>query len=186
METFIITNRLLPHSGGFAGAKTPWQDHGEYAHYTFIADAMLGRLARWMRFLGFDTLYYRDINDSKLLRIALEQNRCILTRDTRLTKIKGIKNYLLINANDSFNQLIEVINKLKINQFNLLSRCVSCNGVLTKISNKQSIKDLVPEFVFLNINFFLKCSECGKIYWEGSHPKQFREKLSKVIKKAKG
>jgi uncharacterized protein with PIN domain len=162
------------------------QDHGEYAHYTFIADAMVGRLAKWIRFLGFDTLYYRDIKDSELLRIAREQDRYILTRDTRLIKIKGIKNYLLIKANDPFNQLIEIINKLKLNQFNTLSRCVSCNGVLTKVINKQSIKDLVPEFVFLNINIFLKCSECGKIYWEGSHPKQFREKLSEVIKKAKG
>jgi uncharacterized protein with PIN domain len=65
----------------------------------FVADAMLGRLARWMRFLGFDTLYYRDISDSRLIRIAREQNRLILTRDTRLVKIKAVKDYLLIKAN---------------------------------------------------------------------------------------
>jgi len=142
---------------------------------------MLGRLARWMRFLGFDTLYFRDIKDSKLIRIAREQDRYILTRDTRLIKIKGVNNYLLIKANDSFHQLIEVINTLKLSHFNPLSRCVACNGILTRVENKRDIKDSVPEFVFLNMNVFLKCIECGKIYWEGSHPKKFKEKLDKII-----
>jgi uncharacterized protein with PIN domain len=160
---------------------SPWQDHGEYARYTFIADVMLGRLARWMRFLGFDTLYFRDIKDSRLIRIAREQDRYILTRDTRLIKIKGVNNYLLIKANDSFHQLIEVIDTLKLIQFNPLSRCVVCNGILTRVTNKHDIKGLVPEFVFLNMNVFQECTECGKIYWEGSHPKKFREKLDKII-----
>lgn len=148
----------------------------------FVADAMLGRLARWMRFLGFDTLYYRDISDSRLIRIAREQNRLILTRDTRLVKIKAVKDYLLIKANDSYNQLVEVIDTLKLKEFNPLSRCVECNGLLKKISDKIEIKDFVPEFVFLNFNVFLKCSDCGKIYWEGTHPKKFREKVAEVLK----
>jgi len=150
--------------------------------FRFIADVMLGRLARWMRFLGVNTLYYSDISDSRLLRIAREQDRFILTRDTRLIKVKGIKDYLLINANDSFKQLLEVIDTLKINQFNPLSRCVLCNGLLVRILNKQEIKDSVPEFVFLNFSVFLKCSDCGKIYWEGTHPKKFREKLHEILK----
>ena len=160
---------------------SPWQDHGEYASYTFIADVMLGRLARWMRFLGIDTLYFRDITDSRLIRIAREQDRHILTRDTRLIKIKGVNNYLLIKANDSFHQLIEVIDTLKLSQFNPLSRCVVCNGMLIRVTNKHDIKGSVPEFVFLKMNIFLKCTECGKIYWEGSHPKKFKEKLDKII-----
>jgi len=143
---------------------------------------MLGRLARWMRFLGLDTLYFRDIKDSRLIRIAREQDRVILTRDTRLIQIRGVNNYLLIKADDSFHQLIEVINTLKLSQFNPLSRCVACNGILTKVMDKQKIKDSVPEFIFLNIHDFLECTECGKIYWEGSHPRKFKEKLDKIIK----
>jgi len=150
--------------------------------FRFIADVMLGRLARWMRFLGVDTLYYSDISDSRLLRIAREQDRFILTRDTRLIKVKGIKDYLLINANDSFKQLLEVIDTLKLKKFNPLSRCVKCNGLLTRILNKQEINDSVPEFVFLNFSIFLKCGDCGKIYWEGTHPKKFREKLHEVLR----
>lgn len=148
----------------------------------FIADVMLGRLARWMRFLGFDTLYYTNIGDSRLIRVAREQDRFILTRDTRLIKIKGVDNYLLIKANDPFEQLLEVTETLKLKQFNPLSRCVKCNGLLTRILNKSKIKDSIPEYVFLNFNIFLKCSDCGKIYWEGTHPKKFREKLSEALK----
>lgn len=143
---------------------------------------MLGRLARWMRFLGFDTLYYPDISDSKLIRVAREQERFILTRDTRIVQIKGVKDYLLVNADDPFKQLLEVIDTLKLKHFNPLSRCVKCNGLLTRILNKPEIRNSVPEFVFLNFDVFLKCSDCGKIYWEGTHPKKFREKLIEVLK----
>ncbi|MEW6675036.1 MAG: Mut7-C RNAse domain-containing protein [Nitrospirota bacterium] len=152
--------------------------------HRFIADAMLGRLTRWLRLLGFDTLYFPDISDSRLLRVAREEERIILTRDTRLIKIKGVKDYLLIKANDSFKQLLEVIEALKLttNSFQLLSRCVKCNGLLKGLVDKSEIKDSVPEFVFLNSNVFLKCSDCGKVYWEGTHPEKFREKLSEVFK----
>ena len=148
----------------------------------FIADVMLGRLARWMRFLGFDTLYYPNISDGRLIKVAREQDRFILTRDTRLIKIKGVDDYFLIKANDSFEQLLEVTAALKLTQFNPFSRCVKCNGLLTRILNKSKIKDSIPEYVFLNFNAFLKCTDCGKIYWEGTHPKKFREKFSEVLK----
>ncbi|MDI6890595.1 MAG: Mut7-C RNAse domain-containing protein [Thermodesulfovibrionales bacterium] len=150
-------------------------------HLRFIADAMLGRLARWLRLLGFDTLYYPDISDIRLLRVAKEQGRLILTRDTRLIKIRGIKDYLLIRANDSFQQLLEVIHALKLKDFNPLSRCVICNGKLSRLLDKTEIKDSVPDFVFLNFHIFQRCSDCGKIYWEGTHPRMFREKLTEVL-----
>jgi uncharacterized protein with PIN domain len=154
--------------------------------YQFIADAMLGRLARWLRFLGFDTLYYPDITDNDLIRIAREQNRCILTRDTRLVKIKGLKDYVLISSNDSFQQLLELKEKLELKQFNLFSRCVACNGHLVKISDKSEIKDTIPEFVFLNYDLFTKCENCGRIFWEGSHPKKFKEKINRIIQISTG
>ncbi len=148
----------------------------------FIADAMLGRLARWLRFLGFDTLYYPGINDSRLIRIAREQYRIILTRDTRLIEVKGLNDYVLISSSDSFKQLLEVIEALKIKEFALFSRCVKCNGRLVRVTDKQEIKDSVPEFVFLQFNVFKKCSDCGRVYWEGSHPKKFKEKIGEIIK----
>lgn len=150
-------------------------------NYRFIADGMLGRLARWLRLLGFDTLYYPNIIDARLIRIAKEQGRLILTRDTRLVKVKGITDYLLIRANDSFAQILEVIHALKLKEFYPLSRCVACNGQLSRLFDKNEIKESVPDFVFLRFHVFLRCSDCGKIYWEGTHPKMFREKLVEVL-----
>ncbi len=149
----------------------------------FIADAMLGRLARWLRFLGFDTLYYRDITDNKLINIAREQDRFLLTRDTRLIKRKGLRNYLLIKDNNSYNQLLQVLEELDIREFNSFSRCVACNGKLIKITDKMLIKDAVPEHVFLYCKEFFRCNDCGKIYWEGSHRKKFKENLYDLLKK---
>jgi uncharacterized protein len=149
--------------------------------YQFIADAMLGRLARWLRFLGFDTLYYPDITDSDLVRIAREQNRFILTRDTRLVKMKGLRDYVLISSNDSFQQLFELTEKIQLKHFHLFSRCVACNGQLMNVSDKSEVKDAVPEFVFLNYNMFSRCRSCGRIFWEGSHPKKFKAQLSRII-----
>jgi len=146
----------------------------------FIADAMLGRLARWLRFLGFDTLYYAGISDKRLVRISREQERLILTRDTRLVQIKGIQ-YLLIRENDSSKQLIEVMKELNIKKYSPLSRCVSCNGRLDKVSDSMEVKDAVPEFVFLHARLFMKCRDCGKIYWEGSHSQHFRDNVLKAL-----
>jgi uncharacterized protein len=154
--------------------------------YQFIADAMLGRLARWLRFLGFDTLYYPDISDSNLIRIARDQGRFILTRDTRLVKRKGLKDYALISSNDSFQQLLDLVEKLQLKQFHLFRRCVACNGQLLKISDKSEVKDTVPEFVFLNFNIFSRCRSCERIFWEGSHQKKFKEKLNRIVQFSDG
>jgi uncharacterized protein len=149
----------------------------------FIADAMLGRLARWLRFLGFDVLYFPDISDSELVRIAREQDRRILTRDTRLVQRKGLFHPLLITANNPLEQLMEVFGNVKMKLVVPLSRCVKCNSPLVPVNDKNEIADTVPEFVFLQHNDFLRCTECGKIYWKGTHPEQFKEKIRDTIGK---
>jgi uncharacterized protein len=149
----------------------------------FIADAMLGRLARWLRFLGFDVLYFPDISDSELVRIAREQDRRILTRDTRLVQRKGLSHPVLIAANDPLEQLVQVLESVKTKPGTPLSRCVKCNSPLVPIADKNEIADTVPEFVFLQYNDFLRCTECGKIYWKGTHPERFKEKIRGSIGK---
>jgi uncharacterized protein len=142
-------------------------------NFKFIADAMLGRLARWLRFLGFDVLYERDISDNMLIKIAREQGRSILTRDTRLVKRRGLGHFLLIQSDDPFRQLAEVLGKLNLRHYELLSRCVKCNGLLTRIADKHEIEGSVPEHVFLHFPLFMKCNNCGRIYWKGTHPEKF-------------
>ena len=82
----------------------------------FIVDSMLGRLARWLRLLGCDTLYYPSIEDRRLIRIASEEDRVLITRDTRLVRMRGLKHFLLLHENDPFEQL-----KKTITTFNLKS-----------------------------------------------------------------
>ncbi len=146
----------------------------------FIADSMLGRLSRWLRLLGYDTLYFPTIEDNKIIRIARSEGRILLTRDTRLIKEKGVGvKFLLLTSNDTVHQVLEVI---KI--FGLMAgdmkRCALCNGVLKNIE-KASVQDSVPEYVYLNFSSFMKCTECGKVYWQGSHIRRFRDRFEKMI-----
>lgn len=151
----------------------------------FIADAMLGRLARWLRFLGYDTLYYPDIPDCSLIRIALEEDRCVLTRDTRLVRIKALKDYLLLRSNSTFQQLLELCGVLHLDLGDLPGRCVACNGVLTDVTDKSEVRNQVPEYVFINHDKLFMCVTCGRVYWEGSHARRFREMIG-GIKHPKG
>lgn len=147
-----------------------------------MADAMLGRLARWLRLLGFDTLYYPHGSDADLLKAAIREDRVILTRDTRFPRIKNLKDFLLIKSNDPIEQVKEVISlyprELKA------SRCARCNGVLDSVAEKEEIRDRVPEHVFFGRGNFMRCGSCGNVYWEGTHLKRFREMLYTLLGKA--
>jgi hypothetical protein len=155
----------------------------------FIADSMLGRLAKWLRLLGFDTLYYPHIEDSLLLRIAREQHRIILTRDTRLVKVRGISNHMLLEDNDPFNQLHKVITSYdllpQLTEKGKISlppsgRCSICNELLKEIPREKA-KQHVPEYVYKTCSSFKQCVTCGKYYWTGSHQHNLRNKLSELF-----
>ena len=151
----------------------------------FIADAMLGSLSKWLRILGFDPIYFRIIDDNELIRIAGQQQRIILTRDTGIVKSKKCDNCILITSNDTFEQLKEVLALLRTKDLAVrvseMQRCTACNGVLVP-SDRSSVADDVPEHVFLNCSAFFICRDCGKVYWEGAHRKMIESKIGKVFK----
>jgi uncharacterized protein with PIN domain len=150
----------------------------------FIADVMLGRLARWLRLLGFDTFYSNRVSDAALLKIAKAENRLVLTRDTYFHHFKNFKSYLFINSNETVTQFIEVINFFGIKEFEP-SRCVKCNGALSDIIDKNEVNNIVPEYIYIKNNKFFRCKECGSVYWQGSHVKRFREKVCQMLKNVK-
>lgn len=153
----------------------------------FIADSMLGRLARWLRLLGFDTLYSPHIDDTLLIKTARDENRVLLTRDTRIVKRRGIQEFLLLEENDTFAQLKKVIEV-----YDLLPkesedpcpvcfiRCSLCNTLLEDIPKKDA-KPHVPEYVYQTSESFRRCPSCNKFYWRGTHHELLLKKLKETM-----
>lgn len=151
----------------------------------FVADVMLGSLSRWLRLFGFDTLYSNRFKDFELIKISLQENRILLTKDRILSKSKLLKNAILINSEKLEEQLIEVFLYLKNKNFSILTkslRCPVCNGEMTIVS-KDEVFNQIPDHVFMNTDEFYMCSGCKKIYWQGSHKEKIDEMREKILKR---
>ena len=136
----------------------------------FIADDMVGKLARFLRILGYDTVYEIDIDNNRLIDIALRDERIILTRDTSLIQRTLVNNYLLLESDDPEEQLRSVIEYfgLKPSHSGFLSLCLECNLELIEIP-KSEIAGRVWPYVYDHHDEFRICKSCGRIYWRGDH-----------------
>ena len=141
----------------------------------YIADVMLGRLARWLRLLGYDVKYYSSLDDNKLLYIALTENRILLTRDRELA-IRGGKHAVLLESDKVLPQLKEMVEKQNIDLTLSFRRCSICNKTIEPIS-KEKVEGKIPTYTFRTHQEFYSCPECGRIYWEGSHKKLIHDFL---------
>ncbi len=133
----------------------------------FILTKELGRLCKWLRILGFDSVYFNSDNMATLVIEALRENRIIITRRKKVDNLKVVT----VSSNEVKSQLKEVIRKLEIEQIDqrrMFSRCVICNEVLVEVE-KQAIKSEVPEYVYQTQDKFFRCPSCKRIYWEGTH-----------------
>jgi uncharacterized protein len=146
----------------------------------FMADSMLGRLARWLRILGYDAVYETSISDNDLIARALRENRIILTMDRELADRKSAKNVLLIKSYDYKEQLKHVITYYKIDcESHIFSRCLLCNEQLNSIE-KGKIKDKVPSYVYEAHDEFDICPHCSRIYWSGTHRVNILKMLDEI------
>ncbi|MBE3088700.1 MAG: Mut7-C RNAse domain-containing protein [Actinobacteria bacterium] len=138
----------------------------------FIADIMVGKLARYMRMAGYDVMYINNASDDQIIKIARETDRIILTRDSlmlaRREFKKGIIKYLYIKEDKLENQLDQIKSELKISLKPNLIRCIECNEKLIKVK-KEDIKNKVPPYVYKTQQNFLYCKNCDKYYWRGTH-----------------
>lgn len=143
---------------------------GQWRGYIkFIADAMLGKLAAWMRIIGCDVLYFKKISGDELIEQALQEGRIILTRDTLLIKRRKAKNHFFIHDDHYEKQLKQVVEHFKIDPFkNIFTRCLLCNTPLEDIK-KEFIEDKVPSYVYETQQNFKICPSCNKIYWQATH-----------------
>ncbi len=148
----------------------------------FMADSMLGRLARWLRILGYDVVYETSISDDDLIAKALRENRIILTMDRELADRESAKNVLLLKSYDYKEQLKHVITYYKIDcESHIFSRCLLCNERLDSIE-KEKIKDKVPPYVYASHDEFDICQQCRRIYWSGTHRGNILETLDEIMR----
>jgi len=149
----------------------------------FIADRMLGKLAKWLRILGFDTAYPSFDDDSSLILTARQEKRILLTRNSNLIKRKNICGFLFIESDHWEEQLLGILNGLKLKaSFNskIFSRCSLCNTP-TKTVDKKKVNNYVPSYVFLTQNKFTYCPFCNKYYWRGTHRYRMTQKIKNII-----
>lgn len=133
----------------------------------FVVDAMLGRLARWLRVMGYDTLYSSGSDDAALVRRALAEDRILLTRDVELARRRGVR-VILISDDRIGPQLREIVEILHLSAHEAFSRCIDCNAPLVEFDRARA-RELVPPYVFATKTRFRRCVDCGKVYWRGSH-----------------
>ena len=147
----------------------------------FIADRMLGKLAKQLRMLGYDTLYYRGEDAYSLIRLARQEGRVILTRNTKLLPRKPEDLILQMTEDNPFLQLNELIQKgkIEIDEEKLFSRCLLCNAFLDSISRKE-VEGKVPDFIFHQHKEFFRCPQCQRIYWPGSHHENMQKKIKEL------
>lgn len=141
----------------------------------------LGRLAKWLRILGIDAVYFRQDNASSLIIEALRQERVIVTRNHRLQRPTGVR-IIMIGSEKIKEQLAEVLKVLNIKPASdkMFSRCTVCNDELISIE-KEKIRDKVPEYVFKTQDSFTACPDCKRIYWRGTHWGNVENILKEIV-----
>jgi uncharacterized protein with PIN domain len=147
----------------------------------FAADAMLGRLARWLRLLGFDSTWEADVPDERLVRQALADERWILTRDRALPVEWRVPRVYLVAAEQPFEQLREVVRAFGLGPLvRAFARCSRCNAALAPLAAEETAAR-VPLRVRERHARFLACPACGRVYWEGTHVERMRRLLERVL-----
>ncbi len=152
----------------------------------FIVDNNVGKLAKWLRIMGYDTLFFNGSNDANMIATALAEGRVILTRDTQIMKRRVVTNgqlkAILIKSDEPELQMRQVIDSLKLDcQFRPFAICLECNQPLVERS-QQEVKDLVPPYVFQTQSQYMECPTCHRIYWKGTHWQAMTKKLKRLMK----
>jgi hypothetical protein len=147
----------------------------------FVADRMLGKLAKQLRMLGYDTIYYRGEDAYHMIKLAREEGRVILTRNTKLLPRTPEDRIIRITEDRPSLQIKELIQKghISLSEENLLSRCLLCNALLHDVPREQ-VDGKVPEFIFYEQKEFYQCPQCLRIYWQGSHQKNMLRRIEEL------
>ncbi len=144
----------------------------------FILDNMFGKLAKFLRVAGYDTVYVKHNEREKLIPLAVSEQRVIITKDSKI-KSPDTRIYFL-TENNLNGQIKKAVKDFKLDYKNAFTLCVECNKPLVKIP-KESIKEKVPERVFSIMNEFYICENCGRVFWHGTHYDKIMKKLREFM-----
>jgi len=149
----------------------------------FVLDTHLGRLAGYLRMLGFDTLYQNDCDDPALAQISVDEHRILLTCDRKLLMRNQISHGYFVRSRNPQKQIKEILLRFDLkNNLRPFTRCMYCNGLIRSV-NKQKIEDHVSDRTRLYYNEFFQCDTCKKIYWKGSHYEKMEKMVEIIINK---
>jgi len=144
-------------------------------HPRFVLDVHLGRLAAYLRMLGFDALYWRECADERLAEVSRGEHRILLTRDVGLLKRGAVTHGYYVRATNARQQLADVVGRFDLARLiQAFSRCMRCNAALER-AEKSEVRERVPERVAALHDEFMRCTGCGRVYWKGGHYRRMRE-----------
>jgi len=143
----------------------------------FVCDHMLGTLSKWLRLLGYDTLYPGPLDDRELAAKAYDEGRVLLTRDKDLAA--RVTGSMFVSSDDLDEQLKVVVGSLHLSLSNPLSLCSVCNASIAEVG-REEVKDLVPPAVYEIQREFWKCTSCSRVYWRGTHWDDMLRRIRKI------
>ena len=147
----------------------------------FAADRMIGRLAKMLRLLGYDTVYIANLDPAGLAELARREDRVILTRGGTLKRYAGGARVFKIQSEYAPEQLREVVRHFSLDtKAGLWTRCTVCNGAIIAVA-KERVRSAVEPQTFKLYSEFFQCSNCGRTYWRGSHVERILKTLSWIL-----
>jgi uncharacterized protein with PIN domain len=166
-----------PLSGILPLNEPDWQSYEK----RFILDNHLGRLAAYLRMLDIDTLYSNNYQDDEIARLCESDQRILLTRDRRLLMRKAIRYGYWVRQKKPRQQIVEIITRYQLEGLiKPFHRCLRCNGLLRQV-NKASILDRLEPLTKKYYEEFHICSECGQIYWQGTHYERMKQLIQLIV-----
>ena len=151
--------------------------------FKFMIDQNVGKLAKWLRMIGYDAKFFTGVDDTEMVNTAIVENRILLTRDTRIKDRKVVTNgqlkIILINSDRLRDQIKQIISSLQLTKNSLrpFTLCIECNQSLIE-RNKDDIKDRLPPYVYQTQHQFVECPVCHRIYWRGTHWQSMMERIT--------
>jgi hypothetical protein len=151
---------------------------------TFVADCMLGKLAKWLKILGFDVLFFSKAADKDLVELSRREDRVLLTRDTGLIeKTAKRPNRLFVRSDDWEDQVVQVLDELELwDDVRPNTRCIECNLPLKSLERERA-RNLVTPYVSEHASSFAICPDCNRVFWQGTHYGDMERKIERLFER---